>query len=109
MLLVGRLGAKLTSVNWKDIRMSSVKEHFFILSRLVKSYATGKYKAIPWKAMITVLAAVLYFLNPLDLIPDFIPGVGLTDDVGVVLWVFTTLKAEIDKFLEWEKQTIQTL
>ena len=35
-------------------------------------------------------------LSPIDLIPDFIPVSGLLDDLTVVLWVYQTLKDEID-------------
>jgi uncharacterized membrane protein YkvA (DUF1232 family) len=55
----------------------------------------------------TILAAIIYFLNPIDLIPDFIPGLGLTDDFSVLLWVYNSVSTEVVKFLEWEKSTLQ--
>ena len=105
MLLLTRLGNKMTTVNWSKVSVSTAKEKLSIFSRMAQAYVSGKYLSIPWKAVMTMLAAIIYFLNPLDLIPDFIPLMGLTDDFGVLVWVYNSVSAEIDKFLEWEKST----
>jgi uncharacterized membrane protein YkvA (DUF1232 family) len=103
MLLVARLGKKMTSVKWNKESLVAAKEKLSIFSRMTSAYATGKYRAVPWKTVMTVLAAIIYFLNPLDLIPDFIPLMGLTDDFGVLVWVYNSISTEVDKFLTWEK------
>jgi uncharacterized membrane protein YkvA (DUF1232 family) len=102
-LLLGRLGKKMTSVNWSKVSVTAAKEKLSVFSRLASAYASGKYRDIPWKTVMTVLAAIIYFLNPLDLVPDFIPLMGLTDDFGVLIWVYNSIQGEINKFLEWEK------
>jgi uncharacterized membrane protein YkvA (DUF1232 family) len=56
--------------------------------------------------MLLVVAAVLYFVNPLDFLPDIIPVAGLTDDFAILLWVYGTIRQEIEKFLEWERSRI---
>ena len=106
LLLIAQLGKRLVQVKWDASTAATAKEKFQILSRLGSAYATGKYKAIPWKPVMTMLAAIIYFLNPIDLIPDFIPGIGLTDDFGILMWVYNSVSTEVDKFLEWEKTTI---
>jgi uncharacterized membrane protein YkvA (DUF1232 family) len=106
MLLLAQLTKKMLTINWSTVKVATAKEKLLVFSRLSKAYASGRYRALPWKSVMTMLAAIIYFLNPVDLIPDFIPGMGLTDDFGVLLWVYNTLNAEIDKFLEWEKSTI---
>ena len=103
ILLLTQLARKIRQVNWKTMDRSVVKEKFFILGRLTKAYAQGRYKSIPWKSMVSVVAAILYFISPFDLISDFIPVIGLSDDVGVLLWVYNSLAGEIDKFTTWEK------
>ncbi len=102
LLLLSRLGTKMTRTNWTPVQQQLVKEKFFVLGRLAKAYATGRYRAVPWRAMLILLAAVIYFLNPIDLIPDLIPFLGLTDDFAVLLWVYNAIGAEVDKFLDWE-------
>jgi uncharacterized membrane protein YkvA (DUF1232 family) len=106
LLLISRLGSKLKGVNWKNVSAEGVKQKFSILGRLVKAYALGEYREIPWKTLLIVIAAILYFINPIDLIPDLIPVAGLTDDVGILIWVYNSLSAEIDKFLVWEQSQL---
>ena len=102
-LLLGRLGKKMTNVNWSKVSVAAAKEKLSVFSRLASAYASGKYREVPWKTVMTILAAIIYFLNPLDLVPDFIPLMGLTDDFGVLIWVYNSVQGEINKFLEWEK------
>ncbi len=41
---------------------------------------------------------MIYVVTPFDIVPDFVPGVGLLDNVAVVAWVIKKLKDEIDAF-----------
>lgn len=90
------------TTGWK-IKLSVTREKLKQLGRLVSAYARGKYRKIPVKSLLTVTAALLYFLNPLDLVPDAIPALGLTDDLAVLTWVYRNLADEMDAFLEWER------
>jgi uncharacterized membrane protein YkvA (DUF1232 family) len=108
LLLITRLTAKLREVNWKNVNAASVKDKFSILGRLIRAYALGRYRDVPWKTFVIILAAVIYFLNPIDLLPDLIPLTGLTDDFGVLLWVYGSVITEIDKFLTWEKSQVSS-
>lgn len=107
-LLLARLGKKMASVNWSKESFVVAKEKLSIFSRMASAYVSGKYRSVPWKTVMTILAAVIYFVNPLDLIPDFVPLMGLTDDFGVLIWVYNSVSTEIDKFLAWEK-SVQVL
>ena len=84
-----------------------IAAEFQIILRLVKSWLSGDYKDISIKAIGILIAAILYFLNPFDAVPDAIPGVGYIDDVAVVAWVLKTLKDEIEKFRVWESGRAQ--
>jgi uncharacterized membrane protein YkvA (DUF1232 family) len=107
MLLVSQLTGKLKEVNWKSVSVSTAKDKFSVLGRLIRAYALGEYRDVPWKSIMLILAAVIYFVNPIDLIPDMLPLTGFTDDFGVLLWVYNTVSKEIDKFLTWEKSQVQ--
>ena len=109
LLLIARLGTKMNKVNWSPVQRQLLKEKFFVFGRFARAYATGKYKSVPWKTMLIVLAAVIYFINPLDLIPDLVPIVGFTDDFAVLIWVYNAIQVEIDKFLEWEGSQVTPL
>lgn len=70
--------------------------------RLVRAWTRGAYREVPWKTIVLVLAALIYFLNPLDLIPDVLLGLGYLDDATVIAWVFRSVKRDLDEFLAWE-------
>jgi uncharacterized membrane protein YkvA (DUF1232 family) len=72
------------------------------LFRLIKLSASGEYTGVPATTVVAAVAVLIYFLSPLDLIPDFIPVVGLLDDMALVAWFSTSIKHELDKFHEWE-------
>lgn len=107
LLLLTQLGTKLQHVNWKEVDTHAVQERLSVFRRLIRAYAMGEYRTIPWKTTIVIIAAVLYFVNPADLVPDLIPLAGFTDDFGVLLMVYNTVKEEIDKFETWEKSQVK--
>ena len=102
LLLITQLGAKVNAVGWKETQVA-VKDNFFVLGRMTKAYAKGHYRNVPWKTMALIVGAILYFIDPIDFIPDFIPVSGLTDDLGILLWVINNVSEEIDKFILWEQ------
>jgi uncharacterized membrane protein YkvA (DUF1232 family) len=79
------------------------------LLRLIKAVASGDYTGMPTPTVLGAIAVLIYFLSPIDLVPDFIPVVGLLDDVALMAWFMSTLKSEIDKFHEWELTRPQTI
>jgi uncharacterized membrane protein YkvA (DUF1232 family) len=104
--LLGQLAFKLKTVNWKSVNGPLLKEKFMLLGRLLRAHVKGEYRIQSFRFLLILLAAVIYFLNPLDLIPDFIIGIGLTDDLAVVTWVFQAAASELDAFTRWEKSTL---
>ncbi|AII51621.1 hypothetical protein N008_06445 [Hymenobacter sp. APR13] len=73
------------------------------LLRLIRASISGEYTGLPTSTVVAAVAVTIYFLSPIDLIPDFIPVLGLLDDVALVAWFSTTIKEEMDRFAEWEK------
>lgn len=106
LLLLSRLTLKLKEVNWKKVTVLTAKEKLSTFGRLLRAYALGRYRNVPWKSLLIIIAAVLYFVSPLDLIPDLLPLTGFTDDFAVLLWVYNSVATEIDKFLTWEKSQV---
>jgi len=76
--------------------------YLLAMLRLVRAFCTGKYKKIPWESLISIIVAVAYFTSPLDLIPDFLPGVGYLDDAMIVRFVYRSVREELERFMEWE-------
>ena len=84
-------------------------ESLQILFRLIKSSVSGEYTGLPTPTIIAAVAVVIYFLSPIDLIPDFIPVLGLLDDMALVAWFSTSIKHELDKFHTWEAAKAATV
>lgn len=75
------------------------------LIRLVRAWVSGEYKDVPWETIIWAIAAIIYFLNPFDLIPDFIPVIGYVDDAAVIAWTIKSIYDDLEDFKRWEKST----
>ena len=70
--------------------------------RLIVAYAKGDYRDVSRKNVILTVAALLYFVSPLDLIPDAIPLIGYLDDITVIGWVLSMIGEELTKFEAFE-------
>jgi len=81
-----------------------VQDSVIALARMLSSWVKGDYKNISTKSIIAVVAALIYFVNPLDLIPDFIPVIGQLDDIFVLGYLIKMLNKEIERFMAWEKE-----
>jgi uncharacterized membrane protein YkvA (DUF1232 family) len=81
-----------------------VWEHLKALSRLVNAFVRKEYKEVPWQSLVLSSMALLYFVIPSDLFPDFIPIAGYVDDATIIAFVVNAIKADLDKFLEWEAE-----
>lgn len=68
---------------------------------LLKAYWSGEYRQIPWFTIAAIVAALLYVLSPLDLIPDFIPIIGLMDDAMVLTACLNLVKKDLAQFETW--------
>lgn len=79
-----------------------VWENLQLLSRMLKAATSGEYKGIPTPTLVGGVAVLIYFLMPIDVIPDVIPVIGLLDDASLLAWFMTSIKSELDKFKEWE-------
>jgi len=93
---------KLKGVGFKG-NLAEFQNSVQLLIRMVRASASGQYKALPWKSLVSIVAVLLYFVSPIDIIPDFLPVIGITDDVALVIWLIKTLGSDINKFSEWEK------
>ncbi len=88
----------------KQGALDAIWAQFLASIRLLRAFASGSYREIPWSSLALLVTAVVYFVMPIDLIPDFIVGFGFVDDSALLGWTLNTLKKELDAFLEWEAE-----
>ncbi len=90
----------------KDIGQlaGEVWESLQVLFRMIGSAVGGRYHGIPTPVLLGGTAVLLYFMSPIDAIPDFIPVIGLLDDAALLAWFMSTIKDEMDRFAVWEEE-----
>ena len=69
---------------------------------LVEEHSKGRCPQIPYYTIATLAVALLYFSDPVDVIPDWIPGVGITDDAIVFELAFGMARPGIDRYCAWK-------
>lgn len=73
------------------------------LRDMINSYRTKKYTKLPFKTIAAILGALIYFVSPLDIIPDFIPFLGAIDDVAVISFCLKMIKDDLNAYLLWKE------
>ena len=84
-------------------RLNRFSTDIKLMFSLIRDYWYGHYRAIPWKSIAAVAGALLYVLNPLDLIPDLIFGFGLVDDAGVVALCLKLVESDLHRYAAWKE------
>ncbi len=85
-------------------KVSDLLEPIKASYRLIQAYASGTYRDISLENFGLIVAAMIYFVMPIDAMPDFIAGLGLADDATLLAWTFSKVKEELERFLNWEQQ-----
>ncbi|MEJ8756685.1 DUF1232 domain-containing protein [Pontibacter sp. H259] len=94
---------KLIDTNSGQSGFEQVKDIMQTFIRLVKAYANGSYRAVSNKSLLVGVGVLLYLVTPLDVIPDFIPVIGLLDDISLMAWFVDAFQKEISNFRAWEQ------
>jgi len=80
--------------------LEEIWENVQLLFGLIRDWISGDYKDIPVGSIIVIIIGLLYFVSPVDIIPDFLPG-GLVDDALVLGLVIKQVKSDLDKYKDW--------
>lgn len=83
--------------------LEDVWEKLQLLFEIIRAWIKGEYKEIPKGSIIMIIAAILYFVSPIDIIPDWILGIGLIDDVAVIAFVYKQVSSDLEKFKIWKE------
>ena len=65
---------------------------------MIRDYIKGEYKQVPWRMFAATIAALIYVINPFDLIPDFIPGIGWLDDMAMIGLVISGISHDLKDY-----------
>lgn len=103
--LLSNVGKKIAKVG-ENPKVKMVIEPISIFIRMIKAHFAGTHK-LSGSTLGLLLLALIYFLSPVDFIPDFLGVLGFADDISVILAVYAKVKNEVEGFLDWEKSQIR--
>ena len=87
---------------WAKLAPKKLLHRVRLLWMLLGDYLSGRYRKIPWTAIVTCAAALAYVISPFDLIPDFLVPIGWTDDMVVMMLAWRSVKKELLAYCEWK-------
>lgn len=75
-----------------------------ILISMVRSYWKKDYTSVPRRTMLAIVSALIYFLSPIDVIPDWIPVLGQMDDALVVATCWKLVNKDVEDYRQWQRE-----
>ncbi|MCL7942470.1 DUF1232 domain-containing protein [Marinobacter sp. ATCH36] len=79
-----------------------------LMFSMLRDYWQGNYREVPWKSIAAIAGALIYVLNPLDLIPDLLLGIGFLDDAGVVAACLALVETDLLRYAAWKERIQET-
>jgi uncharacterized membrane protein YkvA (DUF1232 family) len=76
--------------------------YFQAMLRLIRAYYRGDYRDVRLVNLVIIIGAIIYVLDPWDLIPDWIPGLGFADDATILVFAVQKTRETLDDFATWE-------
>jgi uncharacterized membrane protein YkvA (DUF1232 family) len=102
---VSRIAGRADEVEAKIRRHGCLRryvEDIVLLLGLLNDFIRGRYRKIPFQAIAAVAFALIYLINPVDLIPDFIPVAGLLDDAAVIATCLALIDSDLREYRAWK-------
>jgi uncharacterized membrane protein YkvA (DUF1232 family) len=87
--------------------LGGIKENLMLLVNVVTDIIKGNYKGFSKKSALLIVGGLLYLVSPLDVIPDFIFGLGFLDDIYVVNLIFQRIGKELSTYRTWKDQQMK--
>lgn len=95
-----KLEQKIKKIPFAGKKLSKVP----IMAALINSYFHKEYTDIPIGTITAIISALIYFLSPIDIIPDGLPFIGYADDAAVVKVCWKMVESDINKYLKWREE-----
>jgi len=74
-----------------------------VLFSMVRDYFTGVYRQVSWRIIAGIAGSLFYVFDPMDMVPDALPGVGLVDDATVVTMCLRAVYHDVQKYKRWKE------
>ncbi|MEL6443554.1 MAG: YkvA family protein [Bacteroidota bacterium] len=84
--------------------LGGLRDELPVLLRFLRAWVQGDYRRVPWRTLTLVVAGLVYFVAPVDLLPDVLVGIGFVDDAAVIAYVLKTIRGDLERFETWERK-----
>lgn len=92
-----KLEKKLKKIPRAGEKLSKVP----VLISLVRSYMKKEYTDLPKGTIIAIVSALMYFVSPVDIIPDSIPLIGYMDDAAIIATCWELVEKDVEAYQVW--------
>jgi uncharacterized membrane protein YkvA (DUF1232 family) len=83
-------------------QMHRVARQTALVIEFVDDFRAARYRGMPWWAVAVAVTAMAYTVNPVDVIPNAIPLVGVVDDLAVVAVATRVLRKQLVMYCEFK-------
>ena len=91
----------------EPVPVGNVFERARALPRLLREARRGTYADLPKSRMALWALALVYLVSPIDILPDLLPIIGVTDDAGVAVWLLTSVSTAAGLYLRREREQLR--
>ncbi len=70
-----------------------------MLKRIKLTIQYLKDRDVPVFKKLLIIGSLLYLIFPADIVPDFIIGLGILDDITVITFIWIAVKSELDEYI----------
>ena len=95
-----KLEKKLQTIPLAGESLSTIPTLIYLIKRDIQK----EYTEIPLGTIIAVISALLYWVSPIDILPDAIPGVGYIDDAFVLAACLKLVGNDIEEYKKWRDE-----
>ena len=99
---ISKIKEGLAKADINKDKLTAVWDKMQLLFELAKDYTNGNYKDVSNASIAAIIGSLLYFISPIDVIPDFILGLGFLDDAFIIGYVFNKVAKELTKYQDWK-------
>lgn len=103
---VRRTRRKRKEARGEPVPIGDVFDRARAIPGLIRAMRTGAYADLPQSRLFVWGIAAVYLISPIDVLPDFLPIIGIADDAGVAAWLLTSVSTAAGLYLRHERDRL---
>lgn len=100
--LTGSRGSVRETMGAVPERMQRTAQQARLVLELLDDVRSGTYRELSWYSLPVAAAALLYTINPADVVPDVIPFIGTIDDIALVALAVRLLRNDLRAYCRFK-------